>query len=147
MDNKKIGLFISSLRKEKNLTQQELAEMLLTTRETISKWERGVYVPNIEFMIKMKDIFKVSVSEIYYGERKTTDNEEDIENNTAKVIKNKEYKMKRYIVISITVISILVALFSAFYFLSFYRKTAPQLFHNLKCGKNIPFGILTFTAF
>lgn len=48
MDNKKIGLFISSLRKEKNLTQQELAEMLLTTRETISKWERGVYGVSID---------------------------------------------------------------------------------------------------
>ena len=45
MDNNKIGKFIASLRKEKNLTQQELGDKLFVTDKAVSKWERGVADP------------------------------------------------------------------------------------------------------
>ena len=47
MDNNKIGKFIASVRKEKNLTQQELGNKLFVTDKAVSKWERGLSLPDI----------------------------------------------------------------------------------------------------
>lgn len=46
IDNEKFGKFITELRKEKNLTQKELADQLFVSDKTVSKWERGASFPN-----------------------------------------------------------------------------------------------------
>lgn len=69
MDSKKIGKFIQELRKEKNLTQENLANELFTVRETISKWERGVYIPTNEMLLKLGQLFDIKINEILCGER------------------------------------------------------------------------------
>ncbi len=70
MNQKKIGEFICILRKDKKLTQDDLAKIMLVDRTTISKWERGVYIPSIEYLLVLQKIFKVSIYEILSGERK-----------------------------------------------------------------------------
>ena len=61
MDAQKLGLFIASIRKERGMTQSELAAKLFVSDKTISKWERGAGFPdikNIEPLAKALDCFR-----------------------------------------------------------------------------------------
>ena len=69
MDLNKIGAFIGTLRKEKNLTQLELAEKLYITDRAVSKWECGKGLPDIAIMIPLCKILDISVTELLNGER------------------------------------------------------------------------------
>ena len=69
MDLNKIGAFIGTLRKEKNLTQLELAEKLYITDRAVSKWECGKGLPDIAIMIPLCKILEISVTELLNGER------------------------------------------------------------------------------
>lgn len=55
---------IKNLRKTKGITQEELAIRLNVVRQTISKWEKGLSVPDADTLIKLADFFEVSVSEL-----------------------------------------------------------------------------------
>ena len=80
MDNLKFGSFIKELRKEKNMTQKELAEKIGLTDKAISKWERGLSFPDITMLNLLAEVFDVDVSEILNGERgKEKVSKEDIE--------------------------------------------------------------------
>ncbi len=68
MDNKKIGEFISTLRKSNNLTQKDLADQLGITDKAVSKWERGAGYPDISMLRPLADILGTSVSELLEGE-------------------------------------------------------------------------------
>lgn len=67
--NEKFGEFIKSLRKEKNLTQNLLAEKLYITDKAVSKWERGISMPDISLLSPLSQILGVSVAELLNGER------------------------------------------------------------------------------
>lgn len=69
MDAKKTGAFIAQLRKEKNMTQQELGEKLFVTNKTISRWENGNYMPDIETLQALSQEFNISINELLSGER------------------------------------------------------------------------------
>lgn len=69
MDSEKIGAFIKALRKEKSLTQKELAEILCCTDKAISRWETGRGIPEISFLIPLSKALGVSVNELLMGER------------------------------------------------------------------------------
>ena len=68
MNVKKVGEFIKQKRKEKNLTQKELAEKLSITDRAISKWERGICCPDISILKELSSILEVSVNELLAGE-------------------------------------------------------------------------------
>ena len=74
MDQLKIGKFIAKQRKAKNLTQMQLAEKLNITDKAISKWERGISMPDTSIMLELCDILKVSVKELLCGEVINMDN-------------------------------------------------------------------------
>ena len=57
ISNEKFGLFVTELRKEKNLTQKDLAEKLYVSDKTVSKWERGLSMPNVVLLIPIADHF------------------------------------------------------------------------------------------
>lgn len=69
MDNVKMGKFICKLRKEKKMTQKELAEQIHVTDKAISKWETGKGFPDIKLLETLADILDVSVWELMSGER------------------------------------------------------------------------------
>ena len=69
MNQVKIGKFLKELRKEKNMTQQDLADILDITDKAISKWENGRCLPDLYFLQKLTEIFNVSEKEILNGER------------------------------------------------------------------------------
>ena len=68
MDQLKIGKFIADCRKRKNLTQMQLAEKLGITDKAVSKWERGVAMPDTSIMRELCDILSISVNELLSGE-------------------------------------------------------------------------------
>ncbi len=73
MDKEKIGVFISVLRKERHMTQKELADELGLTDKAISKWERGLSYPDISMLEPIANFFDVSVMELLKGERLDAD--------------------------------------------------------------------------
>lgn len=71
MDNIKFGKFIKQLRSENHMTQKQLAEKLFITDKAVSKWERGLSMPDISLLESIAQIFGVTVSELLQGERET----------------------------------------------------------------------------
>ena len=69
MDQIKIGQFIKTCRKEKNLTQREVAEKLYISEKTISKWETGNGLPEVSLMLPLCELLGISVNELLSGER------------------------------------------------------------------------------
>lgn len=69
MDQVKIGKFIQAVRKERSLTQRELAEKLNISDKTVSKWERGAGLPEVGFMLPLCELLQISVNELLSGER------------------------------------------------------------------------------
>ena len=74
MDQIKIGKFIAECRKEKQLTQLQLADKLGITDKAISKWERGIAMPDTSIMLELCDILCISVNELLNGERINMEN-------------------------------------------------------------------------
>ncbi len=73
MDQIKIGNFISQLRHEKGWTQQQLADLLFVTNKTISRWETGVYMPDVEMLQLLSKTFDVGINELLAGKRLSGD--------------------------------------------------------------------------
>lgn len=70
MDTRKIGGFLKRLRKGKGLTQEQLAEILLVSSKTVSRWETGTNLPDLSILIQMAEFYDVEITEILDGERK-----------------------------------------------------------------------------
>ena len=68
MDQIKIGRFIAECRKKASLTQMQLAEKLGITDKAVSKWERGIAMPDTSIMLELCDILCISVNELLSGE-------------------------------------------------------------------------------
>lgn len=69
MNQEKIGKFIVECRKEKGLTQEQLAEMLGTSSKSVSRWENGKTMPDYTIIEDLTKIFDISANEFFYGER------------------------------------------------------------------------------
>ena len=64
MNNVKVGEYLAALRKYYKITQDELAERLSVTRQAISKWENGATIPDIELLMKLSELYGVSINDI-----------------------------------------------------------------------------------
>lgn len=71
MDQRRIGSFLKELRRERNLTQEELAEKLNVSGRTVSRWETGANMPDISLLVELAEFYDVSIPEIINGERKS----------------------------------------------------------------------------
>ncbi len=78
MDQIKVGAFLKDLRKEKEITQEQLAEELGVSGRTISRWETGKNMPDISLLVEIAEFFDVSIPEIIKGERKSESMEEEV---------------------------------------------------------------------
>ena len=75
MDQIKIGKFIAERRRQKDLTQVQLADKLGITDKAVSKWERGIAMPDTSIMLELCDILGISVNELLCGEKINMENE------------------------------------------------------------------------
>ena len=69
MDQIRIGKFIAECRKKENLTQMQLAEKLSVTDKAVSKWERGISLPDSSIMLELCEILNINVNELLNGEK------------------------------------------------------------------------------
>ncbi len=91
MDQRKTGQFIAEMRKEQGLTQKELAEKLLISDKTVSKWECGNGLPEVSLMLPLCEILQISVNELLTGKRlQSSEYKKSAENNLMKLINERE---------------------------------------------------------
>lgn len=83
MDCSKVGVLILSLRKEKNMTQKEIADRLNISDKTVSKWERGMGCPDVSLLGELSDILGVNIEKILMGNLE----EKDMDGGNMKQIK------------------------------------------------------------
>lgn len=96
MDQIKIGVFIAKCRKDKNLTQAQLAEKLGITDRAISKWETGKGMPDSSIMLELCEILEISVNELLSGEMiEMKDYDKKAEENLLNMAKREENQNKK----------------------------------------------------
>ena len=102
MDQIKIGKFIQEKRKEKNITQQELAEILNITDRAISKWENGKCMPDVGIMQELCEILNITINDLFSGEVvNMKDTEKKLEENLLEMTKLKEEKDRQLLSLEI----------------------------------------------
>ncbi|MDD3415698.1 MAG: helix-turn-helix domain-containing protein [Lachnospiraceae bacterium] len=85
MDQKKTGAFFKELRKEKGITQEQLAEQLHVSGRTISRWETGHNMPDLDILMEMADYYEVDLRELLDGERKSEKMNKELEETVWRV--------------------------------------------------------------
>lgn len=108
MDTVKMGKFLKELRKEKGLTQEQLGEKIGVTNKTVSRWENGNYMPPVECLEMLSDIYQISINEIVAGERVVEEKIKEIaEENISSVLKdlqkeNQKFENRMIIILVVT---------------------------------------------
>ena len=85
MDLNRIGKFLQELRKEKGLTQEQLAEQMGVARRTVSRWETGSNMPDLDILVELSDLYEVDLREILSGERKSEQMNEELKETVMQV--------------------------------------------------------------
>jgi transcriptional regulator with XRE-family HTH domain len=120
MEKEKTGQLISELRKEKGLTQKQLADALNVTDKAVSKWERGLSFPDISMLEPLSDLLGVTIMEILAGERSggnesmSKEEVQDLINASVELgeeeIRHKKEKSRLIIIILIVITMLLISL-------------------------------------
>ena len=98
MDQEKIGKFIANLRKEKNLTQEQLAEKLGVTDKSVSRWENGRCLPDVSLYKDLCNILGITLNEFFAGEKiKEEKFKEQADNNLFNALENSSFTLKEKI--------------------------------------------------
>lgn len=115
MNQQKIGLLLKTLRKEKNLTQEALAETLNVSSRTVSRWETGSNMPDISLLVELSEFYQISIPEIIDGERKS----EKMNQETKDIaVKMAEYSKNKLNMEKMKIINALLMLFGIFIMIS-----------------------------
>ena len=123
MDQIKIGKFIAECRKNANLTQMQLSEKLGITDKAISKWERGISMPDTSIMLELCDILGISVNVLFSGEKIQMENNdqknEQLLLDMAKELekKNKTIWNAMWTIMTVSIIGLLGGLALGAYFI------------------------------
>ena len=123
MDMTKMGNFLQALRKEHGLTQEQLGEKLHISSKTISRWETGTYMPPVEMLLALSELYGVSMNELVAGERLTPEElpakaEENLaavmkENATFHLEERKDYWQRKWLTEHRWTIALLIGVFTA----------------------------------
>ena len=111
MDQKKTGLFLRELRKEKSLTQEQLAEQFMVSSRSVSRWETGTNLPDLSILVELADFYDLDIREIIDGERKNEMNKETKEtlNKVAEYSEMEKNQIKKRMINNILATIILLA--------------------------------------
>ncbi len=144
MNQEKIGKYICELRKKNNLTQTELSRLIPTNRTSISKWERGVNLPDIDSLLKLSQIFNVSINDILNGSKINTENRKELKHIVRNLYK-KDKKNKPIIKILIIIVLLIAFSFFVFYFINTYKQT--KIYKITASGENVQYvdGLFVYT--
>ena len=131
-----IGKFIKKLREDKRLTQEQLAEMIPISRQAVSKWERGLAIPDSSVLIRLSEIFSITINEILSGQKITKENEKEINQLSLKLFKDSNKKRKT-IKALVFILIIFAFTFLIYYFITSYRSI--KVYTVSGSSKNIVF--------
>lgn len=95
MDQERVGIFISEERKKKNLTQQELADLLGVSEKTIGNWEHARCMPDHSMFKLICEEFNISLDELFNGKRQENKNTQDKKQENKYYINDKNNKLRR----------------------------------------------------
>ena len=104
-DFTKSGEFIAEMRKAKGMTQSELGELIGTGDKTISKWERGINVPDVIMLNNIAKVFNVSIHEILNGKR-----DEKLDPKIVKLYENRKIRYSLFGLLIVILISFIILL-------------------------------------
>lgn len=123
MDQIKIGKFISNKRKEKNITQSELAELLGITDRAISKWENGICMPDASNILELCNILNITINDLFSGEVvDMKENEKKLEEHLLEMTRAKEQRDKELLTIEIFIgVIVSVTMFTCIFIASFVQ--------------------------
>lgn len=95
MDLRATGSFIAQLRKQQGLTQEQFGEQIGVTNKTVSRWETGTYMPPADILLKMSELFHVTVNEILSGKRLSAEEYKDAaEENLKEAVRTGGFHVK-----------------------------------------------------
>lgn len=107
MDQKKVGSFLRELRKEKQLTQEQLAERFGVTNRSVSRWETGSNMPDLSILVELADFYDVDIRDIIDGERKGEDmNKEEKEKERLQLVADYAETEKNTLLMRLRIFSI-----------------------------------------
>ncbi len=122
MDQIKIGKFIAACRKEQKLTQLQLADRLGITDKAVSKWERGITMPDTSIMLELCEILQINVNELLSGEKISMENKnqknEELMLDLAKEIaqKNKTIWTTMWVIMAVSIAGLLGGCAAVYFF-------------------------------
>ena len=151
MNQEKIGKFIAELRKEKNMTQEQLAEKMGVTNKSISRWENGKTMPDLSIITILAKELNVEVSELLNGRRMTKEELEKLRDTINNIIEysnkekqDKSTKLNNYFIVGLICI-LIVILDKQFNLLSYIFKNNIQDFINgVLCALGLLFEFIGF---
>ena len=96
MNQQKIGAFLKVLRKQKGLTQEQIAEKFNVSNRTVSRWENGYNLPDLDILIEISDYYEVDLRELLDGERKGEKMNTEIKETVLKAVDYTNTETERY---------------------------------------------------
>lgn len=91
MNQEKTGKFIAECRKNKNLTQEKLSEIIGVSRKSISRWENGTSMPDYAILDILCKTLDISINELYYGQKLDKENYKETSENIIKLYVKEKY--------------------------------------------------------
>lgn len=133
MNQQKMGTFLKELRNEKNLTQEQLSEFLGVSRRSVSRWETGSNMPDLDILIAMADYYDVDLRELLDGERKSEKMKEEMKETLEKVANYNELlnlKSMQKGIITMGIVFIIMVL------ISLWKDLSPAPLVSILCAYN-----------
>ena len=146
MDLVKIGKYIAGKRKNLGLTQKQLAEKIGMSDKSVSKWERGICLPDVSLYFDLCSILGISINEFLAGEDIVHENiEKKSEENIISVVTDSKRKQKslKYIICALLILSILTTAVIA---TSLYRAYKPMNFITPMAGNSVEMQMVNLIA-
>ncbi len=143
----KIGKFIQEKRKEKSLTQEALAERLYVTDRAVSKWERGLSLPDADKMLDLCDILGINVNELLLGEKiGMEDNNKKTEELILELAKQEEKNNKKIFTNMWVILITTFIFYISIIILAAYSLGEGPIFGTIVCISTVILVIVAFYA-
>lgn len=144
MNQQKIGTFLKELRNEKDITQEQLAEKFCVSRRTVSRWETGNNMPDLDILIEMADYYDVDLRELLDGERKSEKMNKELEETVLKAADYSNEEKRRMTKILHWLFIAAVVSFAFFFILLLCEPDEPTFFYGYAIGVTlgIPFAMV-----
>ena len=97
MDQTKIGVLLQELRKEKGLTQEELARVFNVSNRSVSRWENGNSLPDLDILIEIADFYNVDLRDLLDGKRTISKSNEEINSTILETAKYSNLSTEKYL--------------------------------------------------